>query len=125
MTEQRYRSVHWSAKGIERMSAIRQHGDDVHFRTQVDKIAWLLAARVPEEGTVCIDRDRREKCHAWRAVPQAQPDPGRRGQKIFMCVARGRSEGGERRSRGRASDHQVVRAAGILDKRYKYPPHVR
>ena len=43
------------------MSAVRQHEDDIHFRTKINKVAWSLAACVPEETARCIDGDGRNE----------------------------------------------------------------
>src|SRR6266481_8956479 len=81
---------------IERVRAIRQRKDDIHFRTKVDKITRPLAACVPEETAFWIDGDRCKKAHAWRDISQAEADLGRGSEKVLMRVARSRSERGER-----------------------------
>src|SRR5271168_986941 len=123
--DQRDRSGCRGPRRIKRVWAIRCDDDEIHLRTQIDKIAWPLASLLPAEAARFVQRYRREEGDRGRNIPDIEPDLGSGGEKVLLRVARCRAERGKRRGRRRAADQKIVRAAGVLDQRDENASYVR
>ena len=109
---------------VERVRAVGEPDDQVHFGAQVDIVARMAELGAPDEAAIGSDADRGEERQRRGDVAPVEPELAGDQHEIVARVAGDAGIAGGVRGGGGAADQPVMGARGILDHREHHPAHV-